>query len=96
MYYGLSESQEQNLQILTEQGIKNVINSGKPFGVLYGAYNQYGDWSGHWVVGIGYASAPGHDLIVVSNDPWGGIQRIQSYNDFMVLPDGRSWCYTAK
>ena len=50
-----------------------------PFGVSYrDETNQFG----HVILGIGYANAPGHNPLVVSNDPWGGIQRIQTFNDF--------------
>lgn len=78
--------QNQIVRPLSEQEITSLIDAGKPFGVLYGGY-YYDDyqtptWSGHWIVGIGYAAAPGHEMLIVSNDPWGGVQRIQTYDVF--------------
>lgn len=35
----------------------------------------------HLIVVTGTASAPGHDSIVLSNNPW-GVRNIQNYNDF--------------
>lgn len=87
MGLGIKTGQEQFIGQLTEKEIKNTIDNGNPFGVLYGenyfnASIGENEWSGHWVVGVGYATAQGHDFLVVSNDPAGGIQRIQTYDDF--------------
>ena len=69
-----------------------MIDEGDPFGVLYGGNDVNGDWYGHWIVGIGYASAPGHETLVVSNDPAGGVQRIQSYTEFQIyVGDAVPW-----
>ena len=38
---------------------------------------------GHWVLAIGFVYAGGHEPLVVSNDPWNGVQRIQTYNTFL-------------
>lgn len=48
---------------------------------------------GHWIVGVGYATAQGHDFLVVSNDTAGGIQRIQAYDDFKgdYVGDANPW-----
>ena len=85
------QSQEQSGGNLSMTEIQLTIDAGNPFGALYLNLN-----SGHWILGIGYAIAPNHEPLVISNDPWGGIQRIQTYNDFQVLPDGRIWKETAK
>ena len=76
--------------------IKMTILVDSPFAVLYGNYDSNNIWSGHWVLGIGYAIAPGHNPLVVSNDPWGGVQRIQTYDDFQTYDDGKYWAWTAK
>ena len=91
LYLELSQSQSQTLGILTVEEIKNTIDNQNPFGVLY-----RDEYSGHWVLGIGYAIAEGHDPLVISNDPWGGIQNIQTYDDFKTYNDGRVWKWTAK
>lgn len=71
--------------------IIETINQGNPFGVLYND-----GVSGHWIVGIGFINVQGGGQFVISNDPWGGVQRIQNYNDFLTLPDGRPWAETAR
>ena len=81
----INEAQNQSAGALSMANIQTEIDAGNPFSVLYGSF--YMDegvrrWSGHWVLGIGYASAPGHEPLVVSNDPAGGEQRIQTYDDF--------------
>jgi len=69
--------------------IENIIDSGNTFGVLYRSQT-----SGHWVLGIGYAKASGHDSLIISNDPWKGVQRIESFADFYTYEDGRVWSYS--
>lgn len=81
-YLGLKQSQDYANGQITMAEIETTIDNGDPFAVLYGNYDQQNIWSGHFVEGIGYASAPGHDSLVVSNDPWGGIQRIQTFDEF--------------
>ena len=76
--------------------IKMTILVDSPFAVLYGNYDSNNIWSGHWVLGTGYAIAPGHNPLVVSNDPWGGVQEIESYDDFQTYDDGKYWAWTAK
>ena len=88
---GIDKRQVQEPGMISFMNIEKTIDSGDPFGVLYRNSS-----SGHWKVGIGYASAKGHSPLVVSNDPWNGTQNIQSYDDFQNLPDGRSWTYTAR
>ena len=85
-----------------EQRIMHMLsNSKKPFAVLVGAYldneeKGYKEWNGHWIVATGYASAPGHDMLIVYNDPWNGVQRIVSYNDFFTYPNNvYEWAWTA-
>ena len=86
-YFDLEQSQSQSSGVLDINAIQSTIDNGDPFGVLYGTNvlnpqtNSY-EWVGHWVLGIGYASAPGHEPLVVSNDPNGGVMRIQTYSDF--------------
>ena len=87
----VSQYQDQDLGMLTMSEIESQINGGDPFGVLYRNSS-----SGHWIVGVGYASAAGHDSLVVSNDPWGGVQRTQTYDDFQTYEDGRKWMWTAR
>lgn len=105
MKLGIKTGQSQRRGILTEKQIQETIDDGKPFGVLYGSFykdsNGTFQWSGHWGVGTGYASAPGHDSLVVSNDPAGGVQRIQTYDDFKKSYVGdpnlwRPWVKTVK
>ena len=98
---GITAGQTQTNTTLSMSEIQNTIDAGNPFGVLYGA--SYVDasgatqWSGHWVVGVGYATAPGHEALVVSNDPADGIQRIQTYSEFQTYVDGwRVWTETAQ
>lgn len=80
--------------------IMDIIGNNDIFGVLYGNTDEIGDWSGHWVLGIGGAQAPGHVSLVVSNDPSMEIRRIQSYDEFRgnyvgdVVP-WRPWAETA-
>lgn len=54
LYLGLTQSQIQVLGNLSMPQIRSTIESGDPFGVLYRNF-----MSGHWVLGIGYATAPG-------------------------------------
>ena len=90
---GITAKQKETMGVLTMKEIQNTIDRGSPFGVLYrdDILN-----SGHWVLGIGYASAPEHNQLVISNNPLGGMQSIQTYNDFQSLPDGREWKWTAR
>ena len=88
---GVTASQTQTYGNLSMADIQATIDGGSPFGVLYRSAT-----SGHWVLGVGYATAPGHDPLVVSNDPAGGIQQIQTYNEFQTLPDGRIWTWTVQ
>ncbi len=83
LFFGLTQKQEQLSGVITMSEIQFTIESNEPFGALYGAYDNTGNWSGHWVVGTGYATAPGHNPLVVSNDPAGGVQRIQTYDEFI-------------
>ena len=105
LYLGVDQTQVQSAGILSISEIQATIDSGNPFAALYGNYYTDGNgdmsWSGHWVLGIGYATAPGHESLVISNDPWGGVQRIQTYNDFKDYYAGdeipwRPWVETAK
>lgn len=82
----IANNQTQVSYPLTETQIQRTIDLDNPFGVLYG--NYYIDyqgierWSGHWIVGIGYVTAPSHISLYISNDPAGGIQRVQTYDVF--------------
>ena len=102
----ISSQQDQWMGGLTISGIQQLIDNGSPFAALYGyGYDTNGDGvydtlsDGHWILGIGYASAPGHDSLVISNDPWRGVQRIQTYNDFLYYAgdqtNKRMWYETA-
>ncbi len=88
-----SGQQQYEKTILTINQIAKLIDQGMLFAALYGEYDDYNgdgkpDWSyGHWVLGVGYATAEGHAPLVVSNDPWGGVQRIETYNDFQCYAD---------
>jgi len=77
---------------LSPSTIKSTIDHDSPFGVLFRAIE--GD-SGHYVLGIGYATAQGHPFLVISNDPWMGIQRIQAYEEFKTYED-KVWLWTVK
>ena len=87
---GILHAQTQGLTPLQSSFIGSIIDSGRPFGVLYNGL------TGHWILGIGYASAPGHAFLVVSNDPAGGVQRVQTYDNFITYHDGRPWAQTAR
>ena len=65
------------------QDVAYWVSMDIPFGVLYGNTDTEGNWSGHWVLGVGYASATGHEPLVVTNDPNMGVRRIQTYNEFV-------------
>ena len=98
---GVTASQTQRAGNLSMDEIKGTINVNSPFAVLYGNYDSNNIWSGHWILGIGYAIAPGHNPLVVSNDPAGGVQRIQTYDEFNDPYVGeaspwRPWAETAK
>ena len=80
--YNLSESQVQISRRLSPNEVKSSINNRNPFGALYRGRDSNGNWSGHWLVGVGYANAQGHEMLVVSNDPNGGVQRTQTYTEF--------------
>ena len=81
-YLGLEQSQVYSGGQITMSDIETTINNGGPIAVLYGNYDKNNIWSWHWVEGIGYVSAPGHESLVVSNDLWGGVQRIQTFDEF--------------
>ena len=87
----VTESQTSEEIVLSMEQFQVLIDSGSPIGVLY-----RDNYSGHWILGIGYASAKGHDSLVVSNNPWGGVQTTQTYTSFFTLPDGRGWRWTAR
>ena len=98
---GISVEQYQQAGKITGSQIIGNISSGRPVGVLYGNYDVNGEWSGHWVVVIGCAKAPGHNTLVISNDPNGGVQRVQTYNEFNGNYVGdrtpwRKWAATAR
>lgn len=76
--------------------IQTTVDGGSPFGVLYEIQDVAGNWYGHWILSVGYATAGGHDPLVVSNDPAGGVQRIQTFNEFQTYVDGRPWAWTAR
>ena len=88
---GITAGQTQTSGTLSMSEIQTTIDGGIPFGVLYRDAH-----SGHWVVGTGYINIQGGGQYVISNNPWGGIQSIQTYNDFKTLPDGRTWTWTAQ
>lgn len=98
---GVTASQTQGTGTLSMDEIKGTINANSPFAVLYGNNDSNNVWYGHWILGIGYATALGHMPLVVSNDPAGGVQRIQTYDDFVGPYVGdaspwRPWADTAK
>ena len=88
---GITATQTQTLGNLSMADLQTTVDGGSPFGVLYRDAT-----SGHWILGTGYATETGHDPLVVSIDPWGGVQSIQTYNVFQTLPDGRVWTWTAR
>ncbi len=87
---GIGAVQTQNPGILSMKDIQSTIDNGNLFAALY-----RNSTSGHWVLGIGYATALGHDPLVVSNDPWNGDRNIQTYDEFKKMGNGRIWSYTA-
>jgi len=82
--YGLKMEQNERKKVtLSEQQIWAQINNrSKPFVIAYTRFDEKGDPAmSHVVMGVGYASAVGHEGLVITNDPAGGIQRIQTYSD---------------
>ena len=79
-------SQSQELGKLSIGTIAHLINNDSPFGVAYHGTVLNADGipeeKGHFVLGVGYAIAEGHDPLVISNDPSGGVQRVQTYEEF--------------
>ena len=78
--------------------MRKNINAGQPFGVLYG-----NDSEGHWILGTGYVDLSGGTSIVISNDPNGGVQRAQTYDEFLKYYTNLSgstqiwsWTFTAR
>jgi hypothetical protein len=78
--------------------LSNAISSGPVYGFYSNAISDIhaflGFGEGHFVVVTGTLSAPGHENLVTSNNPWEygssgkGSQNIQTYNDFISgIPD---------
>ena len=91
-FLGVTQEQTIEPRQLTMTEIQTVIGSGQPFRASF--RGEEGD-VGHVVVGIGYAHAPGHGMFVVSNEPSGGRQVVQTFDNFQTLPGNRGWWRTA-
>jgi|GEM_PF-4669702 len=84
-FYRITQTQDQSDGTLTFPELSVQIDQGKPFGAIYMRHDEKGKpKDGHMVLGIGYASAVGHEGLIISNDPAGGIQRIQTYREFYI------------
>jgi len=97
---GITQRQEEIRSTLTMSEIKQTFQNRSPFVALYGAY-EGSVWYGHYVIAIGYASAPGHEPLIISVDPMGGIMRIQTENEFRGNYVGdelgfRAWAHTVR
>ena len=44
-----------------------------PVIAIYARYNEKGERSGHEVAVTGYVQAPGHEDLVLTNNPWGTV-----------------------
>lgn len=72
---------------MSYEDIYCTINNGCLFGIEYSRENDVG----HIALGVGYAMAPNHEQLVAVNDPYGGEQKIKSYNEVLTDESGRQW-----
>lgn len=83
---------------LTKKEIREELNNLNPFCTVYGD-TKNGEWRGHIIMTIGYVEAPGHQMLIISNDPFQPIQRIQTEVEFRGnyvedKPQTRPWRHT--
>ncbi len=85
--YEITSSQCKTTPEMEFDDIYSTINNECIFGINYTKPTV----NGHYVLGVGYATASGHEPLIVTNDPYGGIQRTQSYNEVLTYEGDRTW-----
>ncbi len=89
---GSTKGQEEHTGAIPLTAINAGIDAKTPVALLYSGVVEFGEgrrYSGHYCLAVGYAKAKGHNAVYLINDPFGGVQRLQTEQEVRILLDGR-------